>query len=202
MTNVLCPREQPEVSFVERFGNGPYILEVGCGQGAYTLALGRMYPGHTVLGVDIKGARIWFGAVQGRDEHLTNVGFVREQVELLGSAIPAHSVDDIWVTFPDPYLQERREHKRLTSERYMTLYRNLLAPSGKVRLKTDSLPLFRYTCQEWTRLGVTITAHIEDVHNGVHQESPLIDLLRTVKTPYEIAHIADGRTIYYVEGVF
>ena len=38
---------------------GPIALELGCGSGAVTLALGRRDPSRGVVGVDIKGHRFW-----------------------------------------------------------------------------------------------------------------------------------------------
>lgn len=63
--------------------DGPIVLELGCGKGEYTVGLARRYPGKNFIGIDIKGARMWTGACQARDGQLTNVAFVRTNIELL-----------------------------------------------------------------------------------------------------------------------
>ena len=45
------------------FGNdNPIVIELGCGKGEYTVALSELYPEKNVIGIDIKGARMWTGA--------------------------------------------------------------------------------------------------------------------------------------------
>ena len=61
--------------------DGPIVLELGCGKGEYTVGLARRYPGKNFIGIDIKGARMWTGACQARDGQLTNVAFVRTNIE-------------------------------------------------------------------------------------------------------------------------
>ena len=58
-------------------------FELGCGKGEYTVGLARRYPDKNFIGIDIKGARMWTGACQARDEGLGNVAFLRTDIELL-----------------------------------------------------------------------------------------------------------------------
>ncbi|MGY8952684.1 MAG: tRNA (guanosine(46)-N7)-methyltransferase TrmB, partial [Flavobacteriales bacterium] len=42
--------------------NNPIVLELGCGKGEYSVGMGKKFPDVNYIGIDIKGARIWFGA--------------------------------------------------------------------------------------------------------------------------------------------
>ena len=42
--------------------DNPIVLELGCGKGEYTVALGMAHPEKNHIGIDIKGARMWRGA--------------------------------------------------------------------------------------------------------------------------------------------
>lgn len=87
----------------EIFGNDhPLVLELGCGKGDYTVGLARRYPGKNFMGLDIKGARIWKGAVVAREEALENVAFLRTRIDFIRSFFAPGEVDEIWITFPDP----------------------------------------------------------------------------------------------------
>lgn len=47
----------------EEFGNDhPIVLELGCGKGEYTVEMAKLFPDINFIGIDIKGARIWYGA--------------------------------------------------------------------------------------------------------------------------------------------
>ena len=66
------------------FGNdNPIVLELGCGKGEYAVGLARMFPNINFIGVDIKGARMWTGAKMAIEEGLTNVAFLRTNIEII-----------------------------------------------------------------------------------------------------------------------
>ena len=58
----------------------PITLELGCGKGEYSVALGRLYPDRNFIGVDIKGHRFWRGAKTVQEEGLNNVAFLRTRI--------------------------------------------------------------------------------------------------------------------------
>lgn len=126
------------------FGNDhPIILELGCGRGEYTVGLARLRPEANFIGIDIKGARMWAGATESQLEGLSNVAFLRTEIELLEHFFAPGEVNEIWITFPDP--QMKKVTKRLTGTRFVERYAQLLAPSGCIHLKTDSPFLYTYT---------------------------------------------------------
>ncbi len=175
----------------------PLIVELACGQGAYTVSLAKAYPDHTCVGIDIKGNRIWFGAKQALDESLENVRFIRTDIESLTAVLPRHCIDELWITFPDPHLRGSRAKKRLTSPRFLSMYKELLKPEGSIHLKTDSPTLYYYTHEVSipSQSDFVITKSLWDVY---HQpEAPSI--LTSIQTPYEVDHLAKGRKVYWVE---
>ena len=82
--------------------DNPIVLELGCGRGEYTVALARRFPQKNFIGVDIKGARMWTGATDALESGLTNVGFLRTNIEIIDRLFAAGEVSEIWLTFPDP----------------------------------------------------------------------------------------------------
>ncbi|MEX0889903.1 MAG: tRNA (guanosine(46)-N7)-methyltransferase TrmB [Balneolaceae bacterium] len=176
------------------FGNGrPIILELACGKGDYALNLARREPELNVVGVDIKGARIWKGATTARDEGVENVRFLRIFIDHLDEYFDRGEVSEIWITFPDPYLKEKKESKRLTSPRFLDTYRKVLAPGGEIHLKTDSLPLYEYTLETIRDQNCELLDQVDDVYRE-RPEDPLL----TIQTYYEKMHLRDGKTIRYV----
>ena len=126
----------------EFFGNNnPIVLELGCGKGEYTVGLARRYKDKNFIGVDIKGSRMWTGATQARAEGLDNVAFFRTKIELIDRFFTPGEVSEIWITFPDPQMKKAR--KRLTSTRFLELYRKITADNALIHLKSDS----QFTCR-------------------------------------------------------
>lgn len=173
------------------FGNDhPIVAELACGKGDYSLELARRYPGLNFIGVDVKGDRLWRGAETAALEGLENVRFLRIYIDHIENYFCPDEISQIWITFPDPYLADRKKLKRLTSPVFLSRYRNILVSGGDIRLKTDSAELFDYTLEVFEEQGITPLAVIRDVHREVHNE-PDLDIL----TYYERQHLADNRTI-------
>ncbi|MCM1292421.1 MAG: tRNA (guanosine(46)-N7)-methyltransferase TrmB [Bacteroides sp.] len=171
--------------------DNPIVLELGCGKGEYTVGLARTNPDRNYIGIDIKGARMWTGARQAVDEQLPNVAFLRTDIELLPYFFAPGEVDEIWITFPDPQMKKVR--KRLTSTRFMELYRKVLGDGGMINLKTDSPFLYTYTgiMARSNRFPIEIdTADL--YHSGMDS-----DTLR-IRTYYEQQWLDRGLTIKYV----
>ncbi len=137
--------QEPRIDWHKDFfhNDNPIVLELGCGRGEYTVGLARLYPDKNFIGVDIKGARMWTGAQDAMKSGLTNVGFLRCNIEFIQHFFAPNEVSEIWCTFSDP--QMKKATKRLTSTYFMERYRQFLADGGLVHLKTDSNFLFTYT---------------------------------------------------------
>ena len=113
----------------------PVIIELACGKGEYTVNLARLFPGTNFIGIDYKGNRIWRGAKTALEDGVTNVGFLRIQIESILDYFDENEVDEIWITFPDPQPQVSREKKRLTSPLFLNKYRWILKSGGNHTLK-------------------------------------------------------------------
>src|SRR5512147_1726324 len=87
----------------DEFSNSnPLVLELGCGKGEYTVGLARRHPELNLIGIDIKGSRMWRGAKTAVDEGIKNSRFLRTHIEMITSFFDAEEVSEIWITFPDP----------------------------------------------------------------------------------------------------
>jgi tRNA (guanine-N7-)-methyltransferase len=115
--------------------NHPVVLELACGKGEYTVNLAQLFPDKNFIGIDYKGNRIWRGAKTALEENVPNVAFLRIQIENIVDYFAPGEVDEIWITFPDPQPQLGREKKRLTSPRFLDMYKQFLKPGGYINLK-------------------------------------------------------------------
>ena len=70
------------------------------------------------IGIDIKGARFGEEQKTAYEEQLTNVAFIRTQIELIEHVFAAGEVSEIWLTFPDPQLKFKRTKHRLTNPNF------------------------------------------------------------------------------------
>ncbi len=167
------------------------VLELGCGKGEYTVGLAEAFPDCNYIGIDIKGARMWTGATAARDRGMKNVAFLRTDIELLPYFFAEGEVAEIWITFPDPQMKKVR--KRLTSTRFMELYRKVLVDGGVINLKTDSPFLYTYTHIMATENGLPMEVDTSDLY-----ASGLATDILKIRTFYEQQWLDRGLTIKYL----
>ncbi|HKK88739.1 MAG TPA: tRNA (guanosine(46)-N7)-methyltransferase TrmB [Saprospiraceae bacterium] len=173
----------------------PLILELACGKGEYTLGLARRYPEHNIVGVDVKGARIWRGAKTAIEEEINNAGFLRTRIEVLHALFDKNELSEIWITFPDPF--PSKENRRLVSPRFLDMFRLLLKENGILHLKTDDTDYFNYAEKQLARHpSFNITACNRDIY--ATEDIPEI---LEIKTFYEKQHLKAGKTIKYLKAM-
>jgi len=178
------------------FGNDhPLTLELGCGKGEYTVALAAMYPQRNFMGLDIKGARFWRGAKSAQEQGLTNVAFIRTRIHFVSSLFaPSDSVEEFWITFPDPQPREGKASKRLTSPEFLDRYRKFALPHAIVNLKTDSRELYDYTLEEVVKVqGLEVLSSSTDVDKDFPGD-PLLN----IRTFYEKIWRKENKKINYL----
>lgn len=178
--------------------DNPIILELGCGKGEYSVHLAQKYPEKNFLGIDIKGARFWRGAKIALEENLTNVGFLRTQIELVDQIFSENEIDEIWITFPDPQIKYKRTKHRLTNLDFLDKYRKILKPQGCVHLKTDSEFMHGYTLGLLHALGETV----EYAHHDVYGSQGAPPAVTSVQTFYEKQYLEMGKKITYLRFKF
>ncbi|MDF9830820.1 tRNA (guanosine(46)-N7)-methyltransferase TrmB [Parabacteroides sp. PF5-6] len=172
----------------------PIVLELGCGKGEYTVGLGKLFPEKNFIGVDIKGARMWSGAKESQEKGMNNVAFLRTSIELINRFFAPGEVSEIWLTFPDP--QMKKVNKRLTSTRFMQLYRQILVPEGIIHLKSDSNFMYTYTREMVKANAYPVLFETDDLYH-----SDLVDEILSIQTYYEQQWLERGLNIKYIKFV-
>jgi tRNA (guanine-N7-)-methyltransferase len=177
------------------FGNEhEMVLEIGCGKGDYTVGLANLFPNKNFIGIDIKGARLWKGSTLAEENGLTNVAFLRTLIEEITGHFAENEVSELWVTFPDPRPRLGEEKKRLTSPRFMNMYKQLVKPGGIIHFKTDDLELFDYTLNLLQLNEEKNLVYTHDLYNSDLQHHTL-----GIQTTYERKFLAQGITIKYLQ---
>ena len=174
--------------------DNPLVLELGCGKGEYSVALAQKYPNKNFIGIDIKGARFWIGAKTAIEKSISNVGFLRMQIELIDHAFAENEVDEIWITFPDPQIKYKRTKHRMTNSDFLKRYKQVLKPEGIMNLKTDSEFMHGYT------LGLLHGEGHEVLYanHNVYKQEGSPEEVTSIQTFYESQYLEQNKPITYI----
>lgn len=203
LSNIITPRIIDHQSFTFEstwdphfFGNPhPVVAELGCGKGEFAVYLARKYPDKNVIGIDIKSDRMLMGACRAHEEELTNLCFVRLRIECLAAFFPEHYFSEGFITFPDPHESTTNGKRRLTSGRFLSLYRQVFVPGSHLHLKTDSAILYNFSRESIGEQAGTLHHATDDLYGSDQSYGEITH----IQTTYEKRYLARARTIKYLQ---
>ncbi|MFS8118183.1 MAG: tRNA (guanosine(46)-N7)-methyltransferase TrmB [Microcoleus sp.] len=167
-------------------------LEIGAGTGLFSVELAKRHPDRQFVAIDVKADRLQKGARLALELGLENVIFLRAHVDHLPELFANSSVEQIWITFPDPYPKKRAAKHRLTNAKFLRHYREMLITNGRLCLKTDNHSLFGWSLEQL----VSLKWHIQELSYDLQVSDLANDYL--VKTTFEQRFTEDGLPTYFV----
>ena len=121
----------------------PLELELGCGDGSFTLQYALAHPDRNIVALERLLGRITKLDRKGHRAGLKNLRLLRaEAAYVLEYLLPPGTLNAIHVYFPDPWPKKRHQKNRLISEPFPPLAKRLLKTEGVVYLRTDNVEYF------------------------------------------------------------
>ncbi|HZX00592.1 MAG TPA: tRNA (guanosine(46)-N7)-methyltransferase TrmB [Trueperaceae bacterium] len=158
MTRVLLPwRRLPfPADWDHVFGSsGPLHVEVGFGDGRFTVRRAQAEPEGRFVGLEVSS-----GSVQRalRNVRRSNVGNVR--IAKVGAEFAVRqlfeqaSLESVVVNFPDPWPKARHEKNRLLKPSFLRLAASRLTDDGEIRLATDHPEYMQFARESAAETGL------------------------------------------------
>lgn len=129
------------------FGRQAHIaLDIGCGPGAFVLALARARPQDNVLGLEIRPHLVEVGRAQLQADNLAHADVLLANANLhLDALLPDHCVSMVSINFADPWFKKRHHKRRVVTDDLSAILMRKLVPHGEVHVMTDVEALARVT---------------------------------------------------------
>lgn len=131
----------PEFTFdaEAEFGRtAPLIVEIGSGLGDAVCHAAAENPDKDFLAVEVYTPGLANTIIKINSRGLTNVRVVEANApEVLNTMLPAGSVSEVWVFFPDPWHKSRHHKRRLIQPEFAAQAAAALEPGGLFRIATD-----------------------------------------------------------------
>lgn len=116
----------------------PLAIEIGFGSGDHLAECAAARTDTNFIGIEVH--RPGVGRLLQRAEQLglNNLRVAcADAVELLRIAVPAGTVDEVMIFFPDPWPKKRHHKRRLIQTDFARLLAQVLRSGGRLRLATD-----------------------------------------------------------------
>lgn len=168
------------------------VVEIGAGTALFSVELAQRFPGKRYVAVDVKADRLQKGAQEAEARGLDNISFLRARADQLEGSFKPGSIQQVWLTFPDPFPRQRSAKHRLTHSKFLQLYKNLLSRSGQLLLKHDNPQFFSWSLEQL----VADKWHLEELSFDLHDSNLSSDY--KIMTTYEKRWISQGLVTNFV----
>jgi tRNA (guanine-N7-)-methyltransferase len=124
--------------------NAPIEVDLGCGDGSFLAEIAAANPGTDFLGIERLPGR-----VRSAHRKITERGLTNARVLLVETSyavrrmLPASSVTQFYLMFPDPWPKRRHWRRRVVTEDFFASVHRALVPHGVLRIATDQIDYFR-----------------------------------------------------------
>lgn len=116
----------------------PVVLDLGCGNGRYTLLSALARPELNHFASDLLPVVIRYATRRANQRGLQNVRFaVKDAQTLVRKYVKDESVAEVHIYHPQPYHDESLAHLRLMKPHFIADVHRALAPSGLLIVQTD-----------------------------------------------------------------
>ena len=151
-----------------RFGRPDARLHVdlGCGKGLWISRAAQALPGDACVGIDNDRTCVSFALERIGSARAGNALVVFDEARSLRELFAPGEIDVLHVNFPTPFPRKKEAASRVTSSARLMEYRDLLAPDGRIQLKTDSQPLFDFALEQLDRAGYEVVQMTRDMRGG------------------------------------
>jgi tRNA (guanine-N7-)-methyltransferase len=138
---LTLPAEPAKIDLADLFGgglpSGGVWLEVGFGAGEHLVWQAEHNPDVGLIGCEpfINGVAKCLAHIERTA--VTNVRLFADDARLVMAALPAQSLDRVFVLFPDPWPKTRHHKRRFVQRATLDMLAGLMRPGAELRLATD-----------------------------------------------------------------
>ena len=181
------------------FGNDhPIHIEIGMGKGQFITELARRNPDINFIGIE-KFSSVLIRAIERRESYekeegvtLTNLFFIRMDAEHIEQVFAPDEIKRIYLNFSDPWPKDRQAKRRLTSDRFLGRYNQVLTKEGRICFKTDNRDLFDFSLESIKGAGWQLDKVTYDLHHSEYNDG-------NIMTEYETKFSKEGKPICRLE---
>lgn len=149
-------------------------VEIGSGKGDYWIGMANLYPESGWIGVE-KNESACALSLRKVEQTRENVKFIYGDASMIEEWFADGEIDVIHLNFSDPWPKRRTSKRRLSNERFIKKYLDILKEDGEIRMKTDNRKLFEYSIIEFQNNGFELIEIDLDFRSEQHDEDVITE---------------------------
>lgn len=125
-----------------------YFLEIGFGNGELLYTLASRHPDDGYIGIEVHRPGLGHLLYKLEKNGVTNIRISNiDAMDSLKNNLPDHSLDGIYLFFPDPWQKKKHRKRRIINHEFIELIQLKLKNSGIFHMATDWQDYARYTLE-------------------------------------------------------
>ena len=170
--------------------NNPIHLEIGMGKGDFIIDKAIKNPNINFIGIEKYQSIIVRAIKKIENLKINNIRIICIDAKELDT-IFNEDIETIYLNFSDPWPKKRHAKRRLTSDTFLNIYKNISKKKQIIIQKTDNESLFEYSIKSFNNNGYIIDDISLDLHNRQDIDNSL--------TEYEKKFSSKGIKIKYIK---
>lgn len=152
------------------FGNdNPIHIEIGMGKGQFLTKLAELNPNINYIGIEKFTSVLLRASEKLETLDLTNVRIINVDALMLNEYFAEGEIAQIYLNFSDPWPKNAHAKRRLTSNRFLPVYQNILKKDGEIHFKTDNRLLFEFSLESMNEYGMKLQNISLDLHHSDYE---------------------------------
>ena len=173
---------------------GEIHIEIGCGKGKFISEMAERNPHINYIAIEKNLDVLVLAMEKVKAKGIKNVKFVPGDANFLNDSEPKEKCDRVYINFCDPWKKTYQAKRRLTHERFLTIYSKILKSGGEIHFKTDNKNLFEFSLNSFSDYGLRLKNITLDLHQSGFEGN--------IMTEYETLFSGQGMPIYRCEAIF
>ena len=153
-------------------------IEIGMGKGSFISKLATENRDILYVGIEVCKPVLTLAVKklaryeEENNVKLDNLYLIDTDAKNLNEIFENGEVDKIYLNFSDPWPKKKHSKRRLTSDDFIAVYRQILNVKGNIEFKTDNRKLFEYSIVNLNKNKVdmeyvSLDLHSDDIPNVV-----------------------------------
>jgi len=146
---------------------GDIYLELGCGKGQFIVNMAKKHLENNYIGAEGQPSVILRAIEKAADLETNNIKFITGFIYDITEYFEEDELSGIYLNFSDPWPKDRHAKRRLTHNRFIKGFKNVVKPGSFLEFKTDNSELFEFTIEEILAEGLTPVEITRDLHSSL-----------------------------------